>query len=70
MSRIRTAFAIGLTAFLVLGYLGSQFAALFGDVQAYSRAVDVPSVKLLSLLALVGVVGLAFVPRRDEETSE
>lgn len=59
-----------MVAFLGLGYFASQFAALFGDVVTYSRAVDVPSVKFLALFAFLGIVALAFLPSKPSEPTE
>jgi hypothetical protein len=67
MSHVRLVLGYLVVAFLTLGYLFSQYAYLYGDPTAYSRAVDVPSVKWLCFFLLAAAVILAVVPAKEEE---
>lgn len=53
-------------ALLGLGYLASQYQALYGDAAAYSARVDIPQVKYLCLFLFLAALALAFVPDREE----
>ena len=46
----------------MLGYAGSQFAALQGSGASYAVKIDSPPIQLLSLVILLGSVLLAFIP--------
>ncbi len=59
---------LGVTALLCAGgYLFSQYSFFQGTTGRYSAALDSSPVPLLSLLLLVGLVILAFLPERSEE---
>ncbi len=67
MSIVRQLFGYALLAFITLGYLQSQVAALTGGAQEYARSVDAQPWISLSLVALIGSIVLALIPERGQE---
>lgn len=62
MKSLRTLLSIIVLGLLMLGYAGSQFAALQGSGASYAVKIDSPPIQLLSLVILLGSVLLAFIP--------
>lgn len=59
---------LGVTTFLCVGgYLASQYSFFQGTTGQYIKSLDSSPVPLLSLLLLIGLVVLAFLPERSEE---
>lgn len=53
---------------LLGGYLLSQYEQLLlGNPAGYAASVDVPQVRLLSVVLLVGAIALAFVPEKEND---
>ncbi len=67
MTSLRRLLSYIVLSLLTLGYLASQWAALTGVAPDYAARVDIPQVKLLSLLLLVAALVLAFIPDREAE---
>lgn len=67
MKSLRLGLAALLMGVLAVGYFASQKAALASEAPAFAAKVDTPVVKWAALLALLVVVGFAFVPDRDQE---
>ena len=70
MRTVRTAFAILVIALLCSGYAASQWAYFHGDAAGYAQRVDVPAVRTLALVILVGAILLAFIRDREQEESK
>lgn len=51
---------------LAVGYAASQWFFFTGRAKEYATLVDVPSLRMLSLIILVALITLAFVPMREE----
>jgi hypothetical protein len=67
MKMIRLA-VLGITLLLCLGgYLASQYSFFQGTTGAYIKALDSSPVPILSLVLLIALVILAFLPERSEE---
>ena len=67
MSSVRRLMGYVVLGFLMLGYLASQYAYLYGDPERYAKAIDNPQVRLLSLVLFVGAIVLAMYPDREPE---
>jgi hypothetical protein len=62
MKSLRNLLSMIVVGLLVLGYAGSQVAALQGNGSSYASKIDSPPIQLLSLAILLGCVVLAFIP--------
>ncbi|MBL8060293.1 MAG: hypothetical protein JNK63_06215 [Chthonomonas sp.] len=51
---------------LAIGYAASQWFFFNGRAKDYALLVDVPSVRMLSLVILLAFIALAFVPNQEE----
>lgn len=59
---------LGVTTILCLGgYLASQYSFFQGTTANYVKALDSSPVPILSLVLLVGLIILAFLPQGSEE---
>lgn len=59
---------LGVTSLLCFGgYFASQYSFFQGTTGQYVKALDSSPVPMLSLLLLIGLVILAFLPERSEE---
>ncbi len=67
MNTIRTALGAIIMAVLGLGYAASQRAYFAGEAPQYAEKVDTPAVRMLAMVALLVVIALAFVPRREAD---
>lgn len=67
MKPLRIGLAALLMGLLAVGYFTSQAAAFSGEAPAHALRVDTPALKMGALLALLVVIGLAFVPDREKE---
>lgn len=70
MTNLRTALSALLAVLLVLGWGGAAFAAMNGTASDWAVKTDAAPIRLLSLVALVGSVVLAFVPEREPEAPQ
>lgn len=70
MNTLRQAISVILIALLTLGYLGSQYARVYGDPQDWARKMDQPAIVGLSLVLFLSAVALFIIPEpeRDETT--
>ena len=51
---------------LTFGYAASQWFFFNGRAKEYATLVDVPSLRMLSLVLLFAFIALAFVPIKEE----
>lgn len=66
MKILRTAIALVGILLVVGGYFASQYAYFFGDVTAYSNALDKSGVPVVALLVLLGMIVLLVMPSEDK----
>ena len=67
MRMTRAAVAGALTVLMGGGYFASQAAFFQGNTKAYKDAVDNSPIPWISLLLLIAVIVLAFIPDRNED---
>lgn len=65
MKSARQIVGILLIVLLTLGYAASQWMTLQGRAAEWAAKVDVPPIRMLALVLLVGALALAFVPDRE-----
>jgi hypothetical protein len=68
MRLLRDGLTLAALLFLGAGYAASQFFALTGRADKYASLIDIPQVRMLSLLLLLAAVALAFVRESREES--
>ncbi|HEY0866923.1 MAG TPA: hypothetical protein VGE01_06085 [Fimbriimonas sp.] len=64
---MREALTIAVLLYLAAGYAASQYFALTGRAMEYAKLVDIPQIRLFSLVLLVAAAVLAFVHETETE---
>lgn len=55
------------TVMLAVGYASSQWFFFHGRASEYAKLVDVPSIRLLSLVILLAFIALAFTSDQGDQ---
>lgn len=66
MKKLRLMLAVTSAILLMLGYLASVQASLFGNPADYAAKVDAAPIRLLALALLVSACVLALIPDRGD----
>ncbi len=70
MERIRTLFAVIVSAVLTLGFVGCAYLTLQGKGPAYYQGIVTPATTMLFLFLTLGIIVLAALPDKKTEIDQ